>query len=88
MRGTILPSRTATVPSKVLPMMLSWRQISPRAQFAVLEQAGEFGTGAGAARGAVVGLAGTEDEVAAIRRRVMRGTEQLDVVYLLPGGRR
>ena len=36
------------------------------AQLAVGDEAGELGAGAGAARRAVVGLAGTEDEVAAV----------------------
>ena len=57
---------SGTLPSKTLPTMLSCRQISPSAQFAVGGEAGELGAGAGAAGRAVVGLAGAEDEVAAV----------------------
>src|SRR5262249_15267384 len=54
-----------------------------RRQFAVGGEAGELGAGAGAARRAVVGQAGAEDEVAAVRER--RGAEQLDVIDLAVG---
>src|SRR5207245_2431516 len=57
----------------------------PGAQLAVGDQTSELGAGAGAARGAVVGSARTENEVAAVRakRGRGRGTEQFHVVDLL-----
>src|SRR5207248_10873550 len=47
---------------------------------------GELGAGAGAARRAVVGLAGAEDEIPAVGGRVPRRAVQLNVVDLLPAG--
>ncbi len=43
-------------------------------------EAGKFGAGAGAARRAVVGFAGAEDEIGAVGAAVFDGREQLDVV--------
>ena len=53
-------------------------------QFAAGVEAGELGACAGAARRAVVGFAGTEDEVLAVYALLLRGGEQLDVVDLVP----
>ena len=53
-----------------------------RAQLAVGGQAGQLGAGAGAARRAVVGLAGAEHEVPAVGAGRGRRAEQLDVVDL------
>ncbi len=80
MRGITLPPSTRTEPAKTLPIMLSCRQICPSTQLAIGEEAGELGAGAGAARRAVVSLAGTEDEVAPVVRRVERRSEQLDMI--------
>ena len=63
-------------------MMLSCRQTWPSASLPSATEAGELGAGAGAAGRAVVGLAGTEDEVAAIGPGDRRRAEQLDVVDL------
>ena len=82
-RGIDLPALHAdTTPSKTLPTMLSCRQTSPAAQLAVGGQARELRARAGAARRAVVRLAGAEDEVAAVVRGVARRAEQFDVVDL------
>src|SRR5205823_4918669 len=54
------------------------------AQLPVGREAGELGAGAGAARRAVVGPAGAENEVADVVRRVLRRAEELNVVNLLP----
>src|SRR5262249_23610372 len=54
-----------------------------RLELPVGHQAGELGAGPGAAGGAVVGLAGAEDEVPALRVRPRRRADQLDVVNLL-----
>jgi hypothetical protein len=59
-----------------LPPDFAWLQV------AVGSQAGHLGAGSGAAWGAVVGLAGAENEVAAVVGRVVGGAEQLDVVDL------
>jgi len=52
----------------------------PKLELAVGDEAGEFGAGAGAAGGAVVGFAGAEDEVAAVIGGVVGDGEELDVV--------
>src|SRR5262245_46284972 len=54
----------------------------PFAQLAVRKEAGELGARARAARRAVVGFAGAEDEVAAVIGRITRRTVELDVVDL------
>src|SRR5262245_8403309 len=45
----------------------------PGLEFAVGDQAGEFGARARAARGTIVRLSGTEDEVLAVDTRLCRG---------------
>src|SRR5262245_55589306 len=58
--------------------------LDPRLPFgepAVRGQAGELGAGPGAAGGAVVDLAGAEDEVARARPRRPRRPEDLDVIH-------
>ena len=64
--------------------MLSCRQIWPWLEFTVGDEAGDFGARAGAAGGAVVCAAGTEDEVAGVGDG--GGAEQFDVVDRLVMG--
>ncbi len=79
------PSTIRTEPSNTLPMMLSCRQTSPSTKLAVGGQAGELGAGAGAAGGAVVGLAGAKHEVLAVAHPAPSGgPNELDVVDLAP----
>ena len=81
-RGRTRPSTIRTEPSKTLPMMLSCRQTSPSCELAVGAQAGELGAGAGAAGGAVVGLARAEHEVLAVGAGHAGRAEELDMVDL------
>ena len=53
------------------------------AQLAVGIQAGQLGTGPGAARRPVISLARAQDEILAVDSRLLRGTEQFDVIYFL-----
>ena len=50
-----------------------------RRQLAFRCQTRQFGTGAGAARGAIIGFAGAQHEAAAVGLRIV--TEQFDMVY-------
>ena len=72
----------------MLPTMLSCRHVFAFAELSIGRQTREFGGGPGSAWRAIVRLARTEHEVLAVRVRIARRAEQLDVVDLLPIGAR
>src|SRR5690242_14958118 len=55
----------------------------PHIEFAIRIQAGHFGAGAGAAGGAIIGLARTQHEILAVDASLLRRPEQFDVVDLV-----